>query len=77
MGQFAKALDQSTHAAEVDADKAAAEQLDLGPPAFLVVPRGASSGYVVRVEAFSRFRRIVDRALRDAQQGVRDPTAVK
>jgi len=65
---FARALDEKTHAAEVDADVKAAEESHLGfPPIFLVTARGAATGTRLGFEPPSRFRRAIDRALAEAR----------
>jgi len=69
---FDKALDGSTHAAEIQADVDAANGLGPGP-FFIVTPRGGASGYLVRFESPSRFRRVIDQALREARAGGTSP----
>jgi protein-disulfide isomerase len=68
MDSFRQGVDGPTHAPELEADKAAAEAANVGDgPAFLIASRGASSAYLVRAdEPPSRFRRVIDRAVRGA-----------
>jgi protein-disulfide isomerase len=69
MTRWAAALDGDAHGAEVEADRTAAQELDVnGTPSFLVVPAGANSGYrVVGAQSYGKFRKVVDRALAEAK----------
>jgi protein-disulfide isomerase len=66
MDRFATALDGNTHQEEVAAGRRAADEIGLGPtPAFLIVPRNTSTGYVAGLVPYSRFRRLIERSLRE------------
>ncbi len=69
MGKWKTALDGAAHEAEVAGDRATAEGLSIGgTPTFLVVPRGAASGYVVTgAQGYPKFHKIVERALAEAK----------
>jgi protein-disulfide isomerase len=69
MTRWAAALDGDAHGPEVEADRTAAQELDVnGTPSFLVVPAGANSGYrVVGAQSYGKFRKVVDRALAEAK----------
>jgi protein-disulfide isomerase len=68
MGKWAAALDGDAHRAEIDEDRAAAESIGLtGTPSFLVVPSGATSGYMIAgAQSYAKFRKLIERALADA-----------
>jgi protein-disulfide isomerase/serine/threonine protein kinase len=68
MTKWKTALDDATHAAEVESDRrAASDDAITGTPSFIVVVGGASSGYYVSgAQAYTKFRKIVARALADA-----------
>ncbi len=70
MGQWAKAMDGDAHKDEIDLDAEAAGKLGFdGTPTFVVVPAGTKSGYVLSgAQSFSKFRRLVDRALSEAHE---------
>ena len=63
------ALDSDAAVPAIEADRQAAEALALnGTPSFLVVAAGAKSGTViVGAQSFVRFRKLVERALAEAQ----------
>jgi protein-disulfide isomerase len=65
MDRWKAALDGSTHAAEIDADKNAASSDGIsGTPAFLVVPNGARQGYFINgSKDYGSFRKVLDLAL--------------
>jgi len=67
--RWAKALDGDAHADEVDADRRAADSIDItGTPAFVIVPAGSQSGYFIGgAQGFPRFRRVIERALAEAK----------
>jgi protein-disulfide isomerase len=69
MDKWKAALDGSTHQAEIDADKTAANSDQIqGTPAFLVVPGGAKSGYFVNgAQPYGKFRKIIERALAESK----------
>ena len=69
MGAWRAALDGGAHRAEVGADEAAAQEMKVsGTPTFVVVPRGASSGYFLSgAQAFEKFKKLVERALGEAK----------
>jgi len=63
MKRWAKALDNSTHQAEIDADSNAAASASIsGTPSFVI------GGYFVNgAQSFEKFRRVIDRALSEAK----------
>jgi protein-disulfide isomerase len=63
------ALDGGTHTDEIEADeKTAGDAGILGTPAFLIVPANAPGGYFVNgAQAYSKYRRLIDRALVEAR----------
>ena len=65
MGHWKSALDASSHSAAIEADRRVAAALGLdGTPSFVVVSAGASQGYLlVGAQGYSRFRRLIERAL--------------
>jgi protein-disulfide isomerase len=69
MPRWTAALDGDAHNAELDADRAAAQELNLnGTPSFLIVAAGSTSAYrVVGAQSFSKFRKLVERALAEAR----------
>jgi protein-disulfide isomerase len=69
MERWKAALDGGAHAAEIDADRKAADQMNIrGTPGFLIVPGHASSGYFVGgAQSYSKFHKLVDRALAEAK----------
>jgi protein-disulfide isomerase len=69
MDKWKAALDGSTHTAEIDADKTAANSDSIsGTPAFLVVPNGAKQGYFISgAQDYSKFRKVLDRALSESK----------
>ena len=70
MGKWKTALDGSTHSAEIEADKTAANSDSIsGTPAFLVVPNGAKQGYFISgAQPYGAFHKVIDRALSDASK---------
>ena len=69
MDKWKAALDGSTHAAEIEADKKAGNDDNInGTPAFLVVPGNAPQGYFVSgAQDYAKFRKTIDRALAEAR----------
>jgi predicted DsbA family dithiol-disulfide isomerase len=69
MDRWKAALDAGTHAPEIEADRKAADEMNIrGTPAFLIVPGHASSGYFVSgAQPYSKFHKLVDRALAEAK----------
>src|ERR1700722_8772545 len=69
MGKWKAALDGSTHTAEIEADKTAANSDSIsGTPAFLIVPAGAKQGYYISgAQDYGKFRKLIDRALAEAK----------
>jgi protein-disulfide isomerase len=69
LARWNAALDGSTHASEIEADrKAAADDAILGTPAFLIVPANATEGYFVNgAQAYGKYRRLIERALGEAR----------
>jgi protein-disulfide isomerase len=70
MGKWKTALDGSTHSAEIEADKTAANSDSIsGTPAFLVVVNGAKQGYFISgAQPYGAFHKVIDRALSDASK---------
>jgi protein-disulfide isomerase len=69
MDKWKAALDGSTHASEIDADKKAGNDDAInGTPAFLIVPAGASSGYFINgAQSYGKFRKLIERALTESK----------
>jgi protein-disulfide isomerase len=69
MPRWTAALDGDAHNAELDADRAAAQEHGVGgTPAFLIVASGSTSAYrVVGAQSYNKFRKVVDRALAEAK----------
>jgi protein-disulfide isomerase len=69
MGKWNAALDSDAHQGEIEADKEAADGMSIdGTPGFVIVATGAQSGYFISgAQGYSRFRRLVDRALAEAK----------
>ncbi len=70
MNKWKAALDGSTHSAEIEADKTAANSDSIsGTPAFLVVASGAKQGYFISgAQPYGAFHKVIDRALSDASK---------
>jgi protein-disulfide isomerase len=70
MNKWKAALDGSTHSAEIEADKTAANSDNIsGTPAFLVVVSGAKQGYFISgAQPYGAFHKVLDRALSDASK---------
>jgi protein-disulfide isomerase len=69
MGKWKAALDGDAHQSEIDADKRAADGMSIdGTPGFVIVAGAAQSGYFISgAQGYSRFRRVVERALAEAK----------
>ena len=69
MDKWKNALDGSTHTAEIEADKTAANGAGIsGTPAFLVVPSGSTSGYFINgAQPYGKFHKLIERALAEAR----------
>ncbi|MGA2448761.1 MAG: thioredoxin domain-containing protein [Polyangiaceae bacterium] len=69
LDKWKAALDGNVHSADIDADKKAANDDSIGgTPAFLVVPGNASQGYFVNgAQSYSKFRKLIDRALAESR----------
>jgi protein-disulfide isomerase len=69
LDKWKAALDGSTHTAEIEADKTAANSDSIsGTPAFLVVPSGAKQGYFISgAQDYTKFRKLIDRAIAEAK----------
>jgi len=69
MDKWKAALDGSTHTAEIEADKTAANSDSIsGTPAFLIVPNGAKQGYFISgAQPYGGFKKAIERALSDAK----------
>jgi protein-disulfide isomerase len=73
MNRWKKALDASAHAAQIDADTKAGNDVILGTPVFLIVPQNASSGYFINgAQEYTKFRKLIERAL--AESGAKPVT---
>ena len=69
MDKWKAALDGSTHTAEIDADKTAANADSIsGTPAFLIVPSGAKKGYFISgAQDYGKFHKLIELALSEAK----------
>jgi predicted DsbA family dithiol-disulfide isomerase len=69
LDKWKAALDGSTHAAEIDADKNAGNSDQIsGTPAFLVVAGNAKNGYFISgAQPYGKFRKLIEKALADAK----------
>jgi protein-disulfide isomerase len=69
MDKWKAALDGSTHTAEIEADKTAANSDSIsGTPAFIVAPNGAKQGYFISgAQDYTKFRKLIERALAEAK----------
>ncbi len=69
MHKWAAALDGTTAAADITADSNAAASVKItATPSFLIVPSGSAHGYfVLGSQPYSKFRRVVERALAEAK----------
>ena len=69
MTKWGASLDGATHADAIDGDAKAADAMGIsGTPAFVIVPAGKKSGYFVAgAQPYSRFRKLVERALAEAK----------
>jgi protein-disulfide isomerase len=69
MGKWNAALDGDAHQGEIDADKEAADGMRItGTPCFVIAAAGAQTGYFLSgAQGYSRFRRLVVRALAEAK----------
>ena len=69
MDKWKAALDGSTHTAEIEADKTAANADNIsGTPAFLIVAAGSKQGYFVSgAQDYAKFHKLIDRALAEAK----------
>jgi protein-disulfide isomerase len=69
MTKWKSALDGDAHQRQIDAEAEAATGMDItGTPAFLIVAAGARDGYFIGgAQGYSKFRRVIDRALREAK----------
>ncbi len=69
MVAWRSALDGATHAAEVGADEATANDAKIsGTPSFLFVPRGRATGYILTgAQGYVKFRKLVERSLAEAK----------
>jgi protein-disulfide isomerase len=70
MKQWAAALDGEAYKAEIDLDTTAAGQIGFtGTPAFIVVPAGATTGYVLEgAQGYGKFRKLIDQAIGEARR---------
>ncbi len=68
MDKWKAALDGSTHSAEIEADKTAANSDQIqGTPAFLIAAANAKTGYFISgAQSYGKFRKLIERALADA-----------
>jgi protein-disulfide isomerase len=63
------ALDGDAHQADLDADKEAADGMGItSTPAFVIVAKGAQSGYFLSgAQGYAKFRKLIERALAEAK----------
>ena len=69
MDKWRAALDASSHASEIEADKKAGNDDGIGgTPAFIITPANASSGYFINgAQPYTKFRKLIERALSEAK----------
>ena len=69
MRQWTTSLDNSLHQRELDAEKKAADEMGIsGTPAFVIVPGGSATGYFINgSQSYAKFRKLIERALAEAQ----------
>ena len=69
MDKWKAALDGSTHAAEIEADKTAGNGDGIsGTPAFIIAVNGAKQGYFISgAQPYASFHKLIDRALSEAK----------
>jgi len=69
MDKWKAALDGSTHTSEIEADKKSGNDDGIsGTPAFLIVPGNSSQGYFINgAQSYSKFRKLIERALAEAK----------
>ena len=69
MRQWGASLDNGLHQRELDAEKKAADDMDIsGTPAFVVVPGNGASGYFISgAQPYAKFHKIIERALVEAK----------
>ena len=69
MAKWNAALDAGAHQEAIDADRGAADALDItGTPGFVIASAGATSGYYISgAQPYSKFRKLIDRALSEAK----------
>ncbi|MGH7296874.1 MAG: DsbA family protein, partial [Polyangiaceae bacterium] len=67
--RWSASLDNGLHGREIDAEKKAADDMNItGTPAFVVVPAGSREGYFISgAQGYPKFRKIVERALSEAK----------
>ncbi|HLK39420.1 MAG TPA: thioredoxin domain-containing protein, partial [Polyangiaceae bacterium] len=70
MDKWKAALDATGDEADIEADRHAADRLEFrGTPSFLVVPAGATTGYViVGAQGYPKFHRLIERAVAEARR---------
>jgi protein-disulfide isomerase len=69
MRSWTDALDRASHEGAIDAEKQAAGAMGItGTPTFVIVPNGATQGYLlIGSQSYERFRRLIERALGEAR----------
>jgi predicted DsbA family dithiol-disulfide isomerase len=69
MDKWKAALDGSSHAGEIEADKKAGNDDGIGgTPAFIIAPSNASNGYFINgAQPYTKFRKLIERALSEAK----------
>jgi protein-disulfide isomerase len=69
MRRWGVSLDNAQHQLELDAEKKAADDMGItGTPAFVVVPGSSPTGYFINgAQPYAKFRKIIERALSEAQ----------
>jgi protein-disulfide isomerase len=70
MTRWATAFDTEAYKTEIDLDASAAREVGFkGTPAFVVVPAGATTGYVLEgAQGFEKFRKLIERAIGEAKR---------
>ena len=69
MRRWGVSLDNAQHQLEIDAEKKAADDMGIsGTPAFVIVPGSSQTGYFISgAQPYAKFRKIIERALAEAQ----------
>ncbi len=69
MAKWSASFENASHQAAIDADRDAAQAIDLnGTPTFVIAAAGAKGGYVlVGAQSAAKFRKLVERAIAEAK----------